>query len=324
MLVLTKNSQPNAPETRRVWKLRKGAVAAALVVLVGIGLGLYPSAASWFAQREQAKVISMGLEAIRTSPNNDETYRAEQLALAHEYNDALASGAVVEANANIARGSGKSGSEYEYNSLLSVGTEAIMSRLKYENVGVDLPVFHGTSDDVLQKGIGHLEGTSLPVGGIGTRAVLTGHRGLANATMFTHLDRAEVGDTFTLETMGEVLTYRVVEIKVIAPEDTEELFADPTRDLVTLITCTPLGVNTHRILVTGERVLPTPADDLAAAGSESQLPTFPWWTVKVGLAVVAAVAYVWWAGYPPKSKKRRNSDTVPGPPSVSADREQLN
>ena len=184
-----------------------------------------------------------------------------------------------------------------------------MARLKYDKVGADFLVYHGTSDEVLDKGLGHLERTSLPVGGIGTRSVITGHRGLATATMFTNLDKSEIGDRFTLETFGEVLTYEVKDIKVIAPEDTEELIADPERDLVTLVTCTPLGINSHRILVTAERVTPTPIEDLENAGKISELPGFPWWTVILGATVAAAIGYVWWAGYPAKPKKAKKGTT---------------
>lgn len=174
-----------------------------------------------------------------------------------------------------------------------------MARLKYEKVGVDLPVYHVTSDEVLDKGLGHLEGTSLPVGGIGTRSVITGHRGLATATMFTNLDKSEIGDRFTLETLGEVLTYEVEDIKVIAPEDTEELIADPSRDLVT-----------------GERVTPTPIEDLDNAGKVSELPGFPWWTVILGGTIIAGIGYVWWSGYPAKPKNpKRMLQTAPKPRS---------
>ncbi len=152
------------------------------------------------------------------------------------------------------------------------------------------------TDDVLERGTGHLEGTALPVGGASTHAVLTGHRGLATAELFTHLDRVAVGDTFTIEVFGEVLSYRVSVTRVVAPEDTETLYPQTGRDLVTLVTCTPLGINSHRILVTGERILPTPVDDVAAAGARPDIPGFPWWAVILGAVVLALAAYVWAAG----------------------------
>ena len=299
---MTMTMEADAPRKVRKWRLRGSAVIAAIIVVVGVGVVLYPQTASWFSQKEQARVIAMGLEALSTSPNNDEIYRAERLAEAREYNESLASGVLLESGANVPTGKGQGGEAWDYWSLLSLGDEGIMARLKYDNVGVDLPVYHGTSDATLAIGVGHLQGSSLPVGGVGTRSVLTAHRGLADATMFTYLIDAKDGDIFTIETMGEVLTYRVVDYQVIAPEDTESLVADPTRDLVTLVTCTPLGINTHRILVTGERVYPNPEGVEEAALQESHLPSTPWWAFIFGGTVIVAGGYVWWAGYPPKKR----------------------
>ena len=161
--------------------------------------------------------------------------------------------------------------------------------------------------ETLERGIGHLEGTSLPVGGVGTRAVLTAHRGLPTATLFNELDRAAIGDTFTIAVLDQVLTYQVVESKVIQPDETEAILADPDRDLVTLVTCTPLGINSHRILVTAERITPTPAKEIAAAAAKPELPGFPWWVVILGGVVLLLGTYVWSAGYPPRRRAPRRS-----------------
>ncbi|NYG07272.1 LPXTG-site transpeptidase (sortase) family protein [Phycicoccus badiiscoriae] len=157
-------------------------------------------------------------------------------------------------------------------------------------------MYHGTSDAILLKGAGHLEGTSLPVGGEGTLSVITGHRGLAEATMFTNLDRIHPGDTFVITTFGRVLSYRVFDTRVVEPSDTASLHPKAGRDLVTLITCTPLGINSHRILVTGERVMPTPTSAVEAANTGPALVPFPWWLVwyLVGLTLIGV--YVWWGG----------------------------
>lgn len=178
-----------------------------------------------------------------------------------------------------------------------MNAQGLMARVKIPAIDVDLPIYHGTSDAVLLEGVGHLEGSSLPIGGPDTHAVLTAHRGLADAAMFTNLDRVKVGDTFTIEVFGEVLTYRVRETKVVAPEDADALRAVPGEDLVTLVTCTPLGINTHRILVTGERITPTPIEDIAAAGQAPDVPGFPWWAVGVLAAILVAEGYVWWSGF---------------------------
>ncbi|WP_372457104.1 class C sortase [Microbacterium allomyrinae] len=179
--------------------------------------------------------------------------------------------------------------------MLRADETGLMARIKIPSIGVDLPISHGTSDATLAKGVGHLEGTALPVGGASTHSVLTGHRGLADAELFTNLDRVVVGDTFTIETFGEVLTYEVTETQVVSPDQTETLYPQRGVDLVTLVTCTPLGINTHRILVTGERILPTPVRDLDAAGQRPDIPGFPWWALGASGAVVVAGAYVWFS-----------------------------
>ncbi|WP_370545223.1 class C sortase [Herbiconiux sp. VKM Ac-1786] len=155
---------------------------------------------------------------------------------------------------------------------------------------------------MLDHGVGHLEGTAVPVGGVTTHSVLTAHRGLATSELFTHLDRVELDDSFTIEVLGEVLTYRVVDTRVVEPTETQSLLPVDGRDLVTLVTCTPLGVNSHRILVTGERVIPTPQVDVDGAGQRPEIPTFPWWVVIAVAVLTAASLYVWWSGRPARAR----------------------
>lgn len=137
----------------------------------------------------------------------------------------------------------------------------------------------------------------MPVGGKGTRAVLTAHRGLPEATLFNELDKAKVGDTFSVTTFNEVYAYQVIETKVINPDDTQQILPEPERDLMTLVTCTPLGINTHRILVTAERVKPTPEGVETLALGPSQLPSFPWWALVIAGTIIAVAVYVWRDGY---------------------------
>lgn len=293
---------PKTPKTRRHrWKPPWLSLVAAFLVWGGVLIFLYPTVASWFAQYNQSKVLSNYAKAV----DEAEPGRLEQLANAHAYNDALSSGAVLEAGANVAYGSGDesltlSDGVLPYTQQLRAAPRGLMARVKIPKIDLDLPIYHGTSEKTLLEGIGHLEGTSLPVGGIGTRSVITGHRGLSSATMFTNLNKVDVGDTFTIEVFGEILTYRVYETRVVEPDQTEAIQAEPNRDLMTLITCTPLGINTHRILVNGERILPTPAGDLAGAGVAPTIPHFPWWAVVIGGATVLAAVYVWRSGQPPK------------------------
>lgn len=272
-------------------------LAVAITMVLGVSVFLYPHAASWLNQVEQARVTELALEQIDLPPNNDAEYRERQLELANAYNDALASGAVLAAGSTIPEGYDTTAENaLSYGDLLRIEGTDVMGRLQYEALGIDLPIRHGTGAAALENGVGHLEGTSLPVGGVGTRAVLTSHRGLPEATLFTELNRAEFGDTFTVSTLDQVLTYRVVDIQVIDPADTETILADPDRDLVTLITCTPLGVNSHRIVVTGERVTPTPERDVAAAQNAPATVGFPWWAVIFGVSVVGLSLYVWRSG----------------------------
>ncbi|WP_349426426.1 class C sortase [Microbacterium sp. LWS13-1.2] len=264
------------------------AAALALGFLLGIAVLLYPSTAAWFTQYQQSQRIDAYSETVR-----DLTVESRHAAIqdAVAYNDALVDGTSV-----VAAGENKplaaAGAESGYDQLLHADDTGLMARIKIPSIDVDLPIYHGTSDETLAKGIGHLEGTALPIGGASTHSVLTGHRGLADAELFTNLDKVAVGDTFTIEVFGEVLTYQVTDTKVVEPEQTETLYAQRGADLVTLVTCTPLGINTHRILVTGERILPTPVRDMDAAGQRPDIPGFPYWALGLGGAALVAGAYV--------------------------------
>lgn len=279
---------------RRRW--RPGVMSWLIVVLLigGSTVLLYPVTASWLTSYNQSQLIERYSDLIdRSNPD-----AASQLAQAHEYNAALTAGVEVRANSNVPAGAGTlSNRKLDYRSILTVNDEGLMARIKIPKIDVDLPIYHGTEDAALLKGAGHLEGSHFPVGGPGTHSVITAHRGLATATMFTHLDQIEVGDTFTVEVFGEVLSYRVRQAKVVQPEDTDSLRATAGEDLITLITCTPLGINSHRILVTGERVTPAPIEDIRSAGARPEIPGFPWWIVGFVGAMTAAAVYLWWAGF---------------------------
>lgn len=259
-----------------------------VIVIVATGAlvaGLYPTAAGWLTSYNQAQVV----DAYATQVEQAEPDAATQLALAHQYNDALTYGVLVSSDSNIPVGKEDAAEvPFDYWSMLTAGEGELMSRIRISKIDVDLPIYHGTSDEVLDEGAGHLQGSHLPVGGSGTRTVITAHRGLPNAVMFNNLGNLKEGDTFTLETFGEMLTYEVVDTQVIEPDQTDAIRAQEGRDLATLITCTPLGLNTHRILVTGERVQPTPQEDLDTAGQPSDLPRFPWWI----LALVAGLTLI--------------------------------
>lgn len=263
-----------------------------LIALLGVMVMMYPHVASWVAQYYQSLTIEELDATVDAGPPDR---LVKELRRARLYNEALVGGAVVSPASNIPTGEGTVDAEYDYLSLLNAG-EGVMGRLRIPSIEVDLPLYHGTSDEVLEKGVGHLEGTSLPVGGASQHSVLTAHRGLPSATMFNDLGDVKIGETFVLEVFGEVLTYRVTETQTVLPDETQALRPVYGEDLVTLVTCTPLGINTHRYLVTGVRVTPTPAEDVEKAGTRPDIPGFPWWVVGLGAAVVGYVGFVAWTG----------------------------
>lgn len=295
------SSVPGPPPTRRSirsarrWRLPVPALAIALVLVAGAALLLYPATAGWFNQYDQSQridtysndVADLGAETLR-----------QRLAEARAYNSELVGGgASIAADERLPLAE-RADQPGEYDEVLDADGEGLMARLKIPSIALDLPISHGTEEDVLEHGVGHLEGTALPVGGASTHSVLTAHRGLATSELFTHLDQVVEGDTFTIEVFGEVLTYRVRETSVVEPSETESLVPQEGVDLITLVTCTPLGINSHRILVTGERVIPTPQADLDASGRSPEIPTFPWWAVGAGGVVLVAGTFVWWSGRP--------------------------
>lgn len=289
------------------WKLNWFSLIPAFLAIAGLLILSYPTVASWISQYNQSKIVSRYEVQVDTADPEKEV----QLSRAHEYNAALNVGALLEANTNVPTGNGTSSDEsLDYNSILSVNSSGLMGRIRIDSIDLDLPIYHGTSDQTLLQGVGHLEGTSLPVGGEGTRTVLTGHRGLADAKMFTDLDKVQPGDTFVLEIFGEVLTYQVDDKKVVEPEDTESLRVEAGRDLATLVTCTPLGINTHRILLTGERITPTPIKDVEAAGKTPTVPHFPWWAVWIPAGFVVVGVYIWWAGRPIAPQRRDEDESL--------------
>lgn len=262
----------------------------AFTCLLGVLVLLYPTAASWLSEYEQSTLIDDFTVEAGTAGSDE---HAAQLDAARLYNEQLFGAASVGAHERIPQAdASRADADGDYLQQLASDDHGLMARLKIPAIDLDLPIYHGTSDAVLNKGVGHLEGTALPVGGLGTHSVLTGHRGLASAELFTRLDEVAIGDTFTIEVAGEVLAYRVIATQVVEPDETQTLVPDVRRDLVTLVTCTPLGINSHRILVTAERVLPTPPEDLAAAGAPASGPGLPWWVGVIAATVAGLVIYL--------------------------------
>ncbi len=191
----------------------------------------------------QSRAISTYSEAVATMDNEkyDEIWSA-----AWEYNRSL----IDRPNDYLLSEEQK----VQYEALLDIGQNGIMGYIEIPKIDVTLPVYHGTEESVLQVAIGHLEWTSLPVGGESSHCVVSGHRGLPSAKLFTDLDKMEVGDTFLLRVLDEVLTYEVDQILIVEPQETKALMIEEGKDLCTLVTCTPYGINTHRMLVRGHRI----------------------------------------------------------------------
>ncbi len=284
---------PPPPHPRR-WRMPWFNAGMSLLIFIGVLVLMYPSVASWFSQYNQSALIENVVSAdIEKGPPS----RLEaEIDRAHTYNLALTGGALLSPQSNVPTSDAEDSSDLNYHDLLDINGTGTMGRLKIPGIDVDLPIYHGTSDAVLAHGVGHLQGTSLPVGGASQHSVLTAHRGLPSATLFDNLDKVNVGDRFTVEVFGEVLTYEVISTQVIQPDETQPLLPQYGEDLVTLVTCTPLGINTHRILVTGERVTPTPAADLERAGARPEVPGFPWWAVIIGGSIAALTGFVIYSG----------------------------
>ena len=223
-------------------KKNRSNIILILIFLVGLSVMLYPTVSDYINQKNQSRAVASYSEEVENLSDVD--YQAYFNA-ADDYNRRLA-----ETPDAFYRPDEVSG----YTDTLDVSGTGIMGYITISKIGVELPIYHGTSDGVLQVAAGHLEGSSLPVGGAGTHAVISAHRGLPSAKLFTNLDELEVGDTFTITVLDRTLTYEVDNISIILPTETDLLQPVEGKDYVTLMTCTPYGINTHRLLVRGKRI----------------------------------------------------------------------
>ena len=223
-------------------KKNRSNIILILIFLVGLSVMLYPTISDYVNQKNQSRAVASYSEEVENLSDVD--YQA-YFDAANDYNRRLA-----ETPDAFYRPEEVSG----YTDTLDVSGTGIMGYITISKIGVELPVYHGTSDGVLQVAAGHLEGSSLPVGGAGTHAVISAHRGLPSAKIFTNLDELEVGDTFTITVLDRVLTYEVDQISIVLPTETDLLQPVEGKDYVTLMTCTPYGINTHRLLVRGKRI----------------------------------------------------------------------
>lgn len=222
-----------------------------LALLAGVSLLLYPSVSDYWNSMHATQAVTDYAQQVE---NMDHTKYDQMLQAAADYNRSL-----LERSSDYALTDAQ---KQQYEELLSLDDSGMIGYIEIPEIKVQLPIYHGTSDGVLQIAVGHLDWTSLPVGGESTHCVLSGHRGLPSATLFTNLDRLDKGDTFIIRVLDEVLTYEVDQILIVEPDDVSALTIEDGKDLCTLVTCTPYGINSHRLLVRGHRV--ENADDAAA------------------------------------------------------------
>lgn len=267
--------------TSTKWRWR---IITAALLIAGILALAYSPAAQWLGQRSDAALIADLDREVGTAPHSTAESR---LAEADSYNRTLALGGIPTQS---------------YLQMVSIYPDRALARLRIPAINLDQAIHHTMDESVLSRGLGHMEGSSLPVGGEDTNAVIGGHRGMASIVGFTYLNEVGVGDAIYLDTLGQTLLYQVVSTEVLTPGEADMQPIQPGRDLVTLVTCTPLGLNTDRIVVIAERVLPIPA--AMANPDMSDIPGFPWWAVFVAAGVSATAFYLLY----PKLRNRNHDN----------------
>ncbi len=213
-----------------------------VILLAGVGIFLYPSVSDWWNSMHATRAISGYVTAVEDMSGQE---KEDMLQAARIYNDSLSNGVNFTLTEEQLE---------EYNSLLNIGGTGIMGYVQISAIGVNLPVYHSVDEGVLQIAVGHIPGSSLPVGGERVHSILSGHRGLPSAKLFSDLDQMQEGDVFTVTVLDETITYMVDQIRIVLPEETDELAIQSGKDYCTLVTCTPYGINTHRMLVRGRRI----------------------------------------------------------------------
>lgn len=257
------------------------------LALFAIGITLYPLISNYFAEVNRSMIETKYTKAIEQMDDSEiigarmdaQAYNATLLTITDEPYTKEALQQAAES----------------YDGLLNIRGDGIMGYLEIPKLGVELPIFHGTEEETLDRGLGHLLGSSLPVGGTGTHCVITGHSGLAGRRMFSDLDKMELMDVFYLKVLDETLAYTVIEINTVLPEDTSELAINPQGDDVTLVTCTPYGVNTHRLLVRGARISYEMASEMVEEADFEEIQPGSTWEeeyrrgVGIGMLCIAVV-----------------------------------
>ena len=271
-------------------KKKAGNLVICIIFLAGLSLLLYPFVANQWNNYRQRQLISGYEQAVSEKEAAEGIDYDAERKKAEDYNEALLPCVLPDSFA-LAESSGV---DPVYMNTLNIAGDEMMGSVEIPKINIKIPIYHTTEEEVLNKGAGHLEGSSLPVGGANTHAVISAHRGLPSASLFTDLDQMKVGDHFLLHVLDETLCYEVDKISVVKPEDTTALAVEDGQDLVTLLTCTPYGVNTERLLVRGHRVpyVEEKVKEEKTVLSGSSLHTNYLLWVFVGLSVTALFIFV--------------------------------
>lgn len=277
-------------------KKKRGNILIPVMFLLGLLTVFYPSISNFWNQHLEKKLMDNYETVVQQLDQED---LSKEMEAARAYNRSHQDNRVPDA---FAEGEVKEDAEYE--NLLNVDKDGVMAILEIPCINVKLPVFHGTGDEALQKGAGHLIGSSLPVGGEGSHCVIAAHRGLPSAALFTDLNLVKEGDLFFIQVLGETLAYKVDQIKVVEPEETESLQVVKDKDYVTLVTCTPYGVNTQRLLVRGVRTEYTPDMQSESGETRKSLATSYVLAAALSLLLVLVVAVLLLR----KGKKKKDKD----------------
>ena len=280
---------------------KKGSLSTIILVvilLIGLSVMLYPTISDYWNSFHQTRAIA-NYDAVVAEL--DETDYEVLFAEAEQYNEQLR-----RLSAPFSESERLSGA---YNNVLDVAGNGIIGYISINKIGVELPIYHGTSESVLNVAAGHLEGSSLPIGGESRHSVISAHRGLPSAKLFTDLDRLEVTDTFTITILNQVLTYEVDQIRIVLPSELDTLGIIQGQDHCTLITCTPYGVNTHRLLVRGKRI-ETPEAASSARITADAVRIDPILVAPVAAAPMLLALFIWAIAAPGGGKKKSSGKRV--------------
>ena len=278
-------------------KKKSTTILLVIIFLAGLSLLLYPAVSNWWNSLHQTYAVASYVQQVA---DYSEEKNKKFLEAAEEYNEKLFQNGSMPHDLSEEE-------RKEYNSLLNITGDGMMGYVTIPKIQVDLPIYHGTDEAVLEVGVGHIPGTSLPVGGQNTHTVISGHRGLPSARLFTDIDQLQEGDTFSLNILDQTLTYEVDQIRTVLPDELQDLSIEEGQDYCTLVTCTPYGVNTHRLLVRGHRI-PNEADDVRIVADAVKISPL---VVAPVIAAVILLILMLWVFLNSRARKRRSQSHVP-------------